>query len=167
MMKFNEKLIYTLLFSISMAILFSIFYSYIYIKILVPMEMMLIIEVFLLSVPFYFILLYSEDSVLGLLGGLVYIAIKEFLMAMLKQSLICFSSFIIFPIAFFIYSFGIAFSREQSWKEAKMSILATFVLFLCFVSSIFMLIVYNEVFLKQVQCIELFKIFYFFKKIFT
>jgi hypothetical protein len=166
MLKFSEKLIYTVLASFSMAILFSIFYSYIYIRIPVPIEIMIITEIFTLGLPFYFILLESEDSVLGLLGGFVYIAIKEFLMAVLKQTPICFPTFIIFPIAFFIYSFGIAFSREQSWKEAKMSILAVFVLFLTFISSAFILIIYNNVFLRQIQCIELFRIFYFFSKTF-
>ena len=164
MLKFSEKLIYTVLASFSMAILFSIFYSYIYIRIPVPIEIMIITELFTLGLPFYFILLESEDSVLGLLGGFVYIVIKEFLMAVLKQTPICFPSFLVFPIAFFIYSLGIGFSRESSWKEAKMSILSVFVLFLTFVFAVFMLIVYNNVFLSQIQCTELFRIFYFFSR---
>jgi len=166
MLKFSEKLLFTFISSISMAILFSVFYSYIYARIPVPMEIMVITEIFIFSLPFYFFLLEATDSVLGLLGGFIYIALKEFLMAMLKQSPICFLSFIIFPIAFFIYSLGISFSRDQSLKEAKMSILAVFVLFLTFISSVFILIVYNNVFLQQTQCTELFRIFYFFSKIF-
>jgi hypothetical protein len=125
------------------------------------------IEVFILGMPFYFILLESEDSILGLFGGFIYVVLKEFLLAILKQTPICFPSFIIFPIAFFIYSFGISFSREQSLKEAKMSILGAFVLFLTFVFAVFMLIVYNNIFLKQIQCVEFFKIVYFFYKIFS
>lgn len=164
MLTFREKLLFSIISSIPVSILFSLYHSYFYFYLPIPMPFMTMLEVFVLGLPFYFFLVELTDSILGLFSGFIYVVLKEFLVAFFKTNLICPLSFLIFPIAFFIYCLGISFSREQSLKEAKMSLLATFILFLAFISSCFMLIIYYDI-LPETECISIFKFFSFFYRL--
>ena len=163
-MEFSEKLLLGIFSAISLSLFISLIYIYIIpsFGIKLPDYVLIVIELIVFSVPFYFFLLNSEDSIIGFISAFIYYFLKSFIMNIVLFSPICFIDIFIFSIAFFIYSLAIAFHRETSLKNAKMSLLGAMGILLAFTIASFILIVYNE-YKSEILCFNIYSLITLFR----
>lgn len=113
------------------------------------------LELLLVATPLFFVFTYSYDAVLGGYAGFVYSGIKEAGMAWLLGTPFRPMDIIIFTLAFFIFSLGIAFSRETSLEKARIGGVAILSVFITFIFSSFILTIYTTQFASQAPAGEL------------
>ena len=145
-MEFSEKLLLGIISSFSFSLFFSLFYIFIFpaLPIEIPEKILIVFELLTFSLPFYFFLLNTEDSIIGFISSFIYYFLKSIVLNLCTYSPICFFDIFIFSIAFFIYALAIAFHKENSLKNAKMSLLGSMAILLAFTIASFILIVYSE-----------------------
>jgi hypothetical protein len=152
MLSFSDKLLLSTLVSFSLALLFSTYELYFKLLFPIPFQIYIILEVFILSIPFYFLLVNTEEGILGFFSGFIFYFLKSLIFSALKFEQVCIFDSLIFSLSFSILTFSIAFHREQSLKNVKLSLLGSFVVFLAFISSIFILLVYYNYFSEGLLC---------------
>jgi len=154
------KLMLSIASGVAMALYFTLFYSYLPFEI--PQNYMLALELFIVSLPFYFFLVNTEDGLLGVAGGFVYTFSRTLFSNILGEySLFCIFDAFIFSIAFGIYTTAMAFQKENAMKEAKLSMVGSVSVILAFFVALFMLIVYNTYFTNKYMCVDLLRWFEF------
>ena len=152
MISFAEKLIFSIICSLILSI-FSTFFTLI-IKPQIPLHYSVFLELFLLSVPYFIFFSQTIDFIAGSIGAVFYSLVKSILLFYLAGTPVCLGSILIFVFAFSIISLAIAYQREQSLKEAKLSFLGTAGILFAFIFSFLLLITYYTLF-QEFLCIKL------------
>ena len=154
-MDWLTKLMLGLGSALAMAAYSSLFYANLPFEL--PTSYALALELFILSLPFYFFLTYTEDGLVGFLGGVAYAFLKPFLSGVLSATVptICIPDVLVFALAFGIYATAMGFQKENAMKEAKLSMIGSVAVILAYFIALFMLIVYDAYFAGAIACYEL------------
>jgi len=143
---FEDKALLGIISSLVIALVFSVSEIYFFAHLEIGLQFYLILQLFSLSVPFYFFLINMEDSVIGLFSGMVYYSTKGMLLSFVKTEPFCVFDVLVFSIAFFIYCLAISFHREQSLKNVRFSLIGMFGILLAFSVSVMMTTFYFSTF---------------------
>ena len=152
MLKTSDKLLFSFLTSFSMAFLFTIIEVYFYG--FLPSNLLLLLELIILSIPCFFFFLEIQDSLFALLIGFLFSLTKNILIDLILIKPFPIIEPLIFGFSFFFIGLAISFNGELGLTEAKMGMLSTLALFFAFTFSYLILLVY----FNQISNIQTYKI---------
>jgi len=138
----GDKLVFSIISAMTIALLFSMYELYLYSYINIPENIYYVLQMFILTIPMYFFIINSEDGVFGFTTGLFYYLFKYIIVGSLSTVSICLIDMMMFSIAVLIVGLGIGFQKEQTLRNVKLSMLGVFVIMLAYMVSIMMLMVY-------------------------
>lgn len=154
MISFSEKLAVSIVY----AFLFSIFSIFFNLKIVkefsIPLYYSIFIELILLSIPSFLFFSQTIDFLIGISSAILYSLLKSAALFYIAGTQVCLFSIVLFITSFSIISLAIAYQREQSLKEAKLSFLGTAAIIFAFLFSFLLLITYYTLF-EEAICIKL------------
>ncbi len=140
MIKFRDKLLLGIISSISCSIVFSIYELYFSLYFPLTPQMLTIVQLLVLSIPFYFFLLHTEDSIIAMLSGFIFHFFKSLIIDFIKYQPFCLFNSFAWGLSFFILGLAIAFHREVALTEARVGLLSTFFIFFAFIFSAFIIL---------------------------
>ena len=154
-MNAGEKLFLSVLSSVSIAFLFIIYYINLQPYFQISESLLSIIKLAVLSIPFYFILTYTTDSVHALISAAIFTFTLSAFKFYYTYELICIVENLMFILAFFIYSLAIGFHKENTLHRERFQLLGAVSIFFAFTMACMLMSVYYQYFKASDLCYSL------------
>jgi len=150
-----EKLFLSLISSLSIAFLFIIYQLSLYSYFPLNEPLLSIIKLMVLSIPFYFILTYTTDSIFSFISALIFTFTISLFNFYTSYKLICLAENLLFSVAFFIYTLAIGFHKENTLHRERFQLLGAVSIFFAFTMACMLMSVYYQYFQASDICFSL------------